>query len=160
MLSPLLAPRNPGERSSLLFFFVSQATLAQAEGPVRIMTIGDSITYGTGSTDYSGYRRNLGFSLSSAGYAIDFVGSLQSGPSDFDNDHEGHGGWEADEIRDNVYYWLENNPADIVLLHIGTNDISAGQDAAGVATEVGQILDEIDSYEIDIGTNIFVILEA
>ena len=40
-------------------------------------------------------------------------------------------------------------PAEIVLLHIGTNDI-AGQSAAGVAAEIGQILDNIDTYSPDV----------
>ena len=129
---------------------------AQAAGPVRIMPLGDSITYGGCSSDLSGYRRELCLSL--AGYAVDFVGSLQTGPSDFDNDHEGHPSWHADEIRDNVYNWLVDNPADIVLLHIGTNDISTWQNASQIATEIGQILDEIDHYEDDNYVNIIVIL--
>ncbi len=135
---------------STLALVVILTSSAQADDPVRIMCLGDSITQGDGSIHNAGYRLDLRLSLSSAGYAVDFVGSLQDGPPDFDNDHEGHGGWKADDIRDNVYGWLVNNPADIVLLHVGTNDISNGLDAAGVAAEVEAILDKIDDYSTEV----------
>ena len=125
--------------------------------PIRIMPLGDSITRGfTGSTDDTGYRRSLYLSLTAAGYNVDFVGSLQDGiPTDFDNDHEGHGGKTADYIRDNIYGWLVDNPADIILLHIGTNDISLGDlNVDGVES----ILDNIDQYEADYHTEVKVIL--
>jgi hypothetical protein len=40
---------------------------------------------------------------------------------------------------------LTTNPADVILLHIGTNDISQNQTISSTATEVGQILDTIDA---------------
>ena len=91
--------------------------------PVLIMPLGDSITRGE---DLVGYRRELYVDLKSAGFNIDFVGSLQDGSSTgytFDYDHEGHGGWSDGQIASNVFVFLTNNPADIVLLHIGTNGI-------------------------------------
>ena len=119
---------------------------------VRIMPLGDSITDGeAGSTDDTGYRRSLYLQLDAAGYEVNFVGSDSSGiPTDFDRNHEGHGGWTANQIRDNINGWLTSTPADIVLLHIGTNDISGGQSAAGVMGEIDQILDNIDTYSADI----------
>ncbi|MDX9856910.1 MAG: LamG-like jellyroll fold domain-containing protein [candidate division Zixibacteria bacterium] len=127
--------------------------------PVRIMPLGDSITDGAvGSSDDTGYRRSLYLQLTNAGYWVDFVGSQIGGiPLDFDRDHEGHGGWHANQIRDYVYGWLVQNPADIVLLHIGTNDISHGD---ANPQEVAQILDEIDRYESTYGVSIKVILAA
>ena len=53
---------------------------------------------------------------------------------------------------------MVNNPPDIILLHIGTNDIDELQDPDDVALEVSQILDEIDQYESDYSVNITVIL--
>ncbi|HRX84482.1 MAG TPA: GDSL-type esterase/lipase family protein, partial [Phycisphaerae bacterium] len=124
----------------------------------RIMPLGDSITYGWSSTNTDGYRRQLYLDLVAAGYSVDFVGSLADGPGDFDRDHEGHSGWRADQIRDNITTWLTNTPADIVLLHIGTNDISGGESAAGITAEVEQILDNIDAYEASHDVLITVIL--
>ncbi|MBN1348039.1 putative Ig domain-containing protein [candidate division KSB1 bacterium] len=144
---------------SLIFIFALPANL-KAETPIRVMPLGDSITRGAaGSPEDTGYRRALYLSLTTAGHSIDFVGNLSDGvPQDFDRDHEGHDGWRADQIRENVYYWLVNNPADIVLLHIGTNDISHGETAAGIAVEIDQILDKIDQYETDYSTMITVFL--
>jgi lysophospholipase L1-like esterase len=119
--------------------------------PVKIMPLGDSITFGVGSTDLNGYRKPLYQALTTAGYNFDFVGSLTNG--DFlAPHHEGHEGWHADAVDTNsdilgqVYSWLTANPADIVLLHIGTNDISVGGQNAN---EVSGILDEIDRFSID-----------
>ena len=114
---------------------------------VRIMPLGDSITRGAlGSSDSTGYRRALYQSLVGAGHSVDFVGSQTDGvPTDFDRNHEGHNGWSANQIRDNISTWLTTNPADVVLLHIGTNDITSGQSATGIRDEVRQILDRIDA---------------
>ncbi|MDH5444149.1 MAG: GDSL-type esterase/lipase family protein [Gammaproteobacteria bacterium] len=113
-----------------------------------IMPLGDSITKGTGSTSGSGYRRPLSTHLSNNGFNFDLVGSLQNGPDTFDFDHEGHGGWHTDDPVQNsiapyTYEWLRKNPADYVLLHIGTNDISSNSEDAA---EVAKVLDEIDKF--------------
>jgi lysophospholipase L1-like esterase len=115
------------------------------------MPLGDSITSGVGSTNNNGYRKPLYLKLTEAGYNFDFVGSQTNG--DFaDPNHEGHSGWHADttgtnDILGQIYNLLAVNPADIVLLHIGTNDISVGgQDA----NEISDILDEIDRFSTDI----------
>ena len=133
-------------------FVVAALVAAPAWASTTIMPLGDSITDGAaGSTDDTGYRRSLYLQLDAAGYDVDFVGSQTSGiPTDFDRDHEGHGGWRANQIRDNIGGWLTSTPAEIVLLHIGTNDISGGESAAGVAAEIDDILDNIDSYSTDI----------
>lgn len=118
----------------------------------RIMPLGDSITLGYGSANLDGYRRELYRSLISAGYPVDFVGSQLNGPDDFDRDHEGHPGWQAEGgdsggIAPNVFGWLTSNKADIVLLHIGTNDISNNNQSP---VKVAHILDEIDRYDRNI----------
>jgi lysophospholipase L1-like esterase len=156
-------------RNCLIYLFtgliLSTVVLAvafagSAQAYVRIMPVGDSITSGVGSSDLAGYRRELSFQLALAGHQVDFVGSVQGGPSDFDNDHEGHGGWQAEGgteggVSANIYDWLMANPADILLLHIGTNDIDTGdQDAA----EIANILDEVDRYELSSGGDVTVIL--
>ena len=130
---------------------LAAATTASA-GAVRIMPLGDSITDGAaGSTDDTGYRRSLWLQLDAAlDDSVKFKGSLTSGtPTDFDRDHEGHPGWHANQIRDNIYTWLDANPVEIVLLHIGTNDISGSQTAPSLKLEVDDILDNIDQWETD-----------
>jgi lysophospholipase L1-like esterase len=126
---------------------------------VTVMPLGDSITNGVGSSDDNGFRRALYLSMTGGGYTTEFVGTLTTGDStDFDRDHEGHSGWHANQIRDNIYNWLGTNPADIVLLHIGTNDIGGGQSAPGIKTEIDAILDNIDQFEADSSMAITVFL--
>jgi lysophospholipase L1-like esterase len=130
-------------------------TCTASYDPVKIMPLGDSITFGIGSTNYNGYRKPLYDKLTAAGYKFDFVGSQANG--DFpDPSHEGHSGWHADGCSDpekgnllpNVYNWLEAAPdTDVILLHIGTNDITYGGQNAN---EVSDILDEIDRFSADI----------
>jgi uncharacterized repeat protein (TIGR02543 family) len=50
------------------------------------------------------------------------------------------------------------NPADVVLLHIGTNDVESGQGVAGIVLEVGGILDNIDLWASNNGVNVTVVL--
>ena len=123
------------------------------------MPLGDSITF----EDYVGdirpdgvrtsYRDDLWYSLTDAGYDVDFVGSLIAGEDivpQFDPDNEGHPGFRANQIRDEVFDWLQLNPADIILLHIGTNDISDPQTVAEIVLEVEEILDWIFAYSPEI----------
>lgn len=130
------------------------------DGVLRIMPLGNSITlgYNGSNSDLGGYRSTLETGLLSKDYVFDFVGSLNYGPSGFDNDHEGHGGWDADEIAFSIYQWLIDNPAEVVLLHIGTNDISGGEAPKDIAEEIDLILDRIDRYEKATDTDILVIL--
>lgn len=138
---------------------VFSAPLPAADA-VKIMPLGDSITKGLGTTPYNGYRKPLYLNLTSSGYNVDFVGGETHG--DFaDPDHEGHAGWHAEEdgtvydINDQVYGWLVAAHPEIVLLHIGTNDITWGD---GDANEVNDILDVIDEYEADSNESVTVIL--
>ena len=122
--------------------------------PVRIMPLGDSITlgYGTGGNETlleTGYRQPLYLSLAGSGYNTNFVGSLQAGQSatpSFDYDHEGHAGYTAGQVAGQVYTWLLAKPADVVLLHIGTNDLDMPNPPTD-ASNVESILNEIDQYD-------------
>jgi lysophospholipase L1-like esterase len=135
----------------LVFLVVPQIAFAAA---IRIMPLGDSITKGYINSDCetstcNGYRKPL-YNLITGfgGYEVDFVGSLQHG--DFDeNQHEGHAGYMADvtgveigignSIALETCSWISVHPADIVLLHAGTNDIVKDPN------DIGKILDEIYS---------------
>jgi hypothetical protein len=125
----------------------------------RIMPLGNSITYDNHSGDVRppeeriSYRYPLWQLMTNAGYDFRFVGSLSAGSAFFpEPKNEGHPGWRDDQIADSVYTYLQRNPADIVLLHIGTNGLDASPN------DVEDILDEIDRYELDYGTQIWVIL--
>lgn len=127
--------------------------------PVRIMPLGDSITQGSNSgvaesDKWISYRYDLWHSLQQAGYYVDFVGSRSNGqfytPLDgFDPHHQGVPGATANSTANSVTGYLTDNPADIVMLHIGTNDLSANPSNTSAAT-VGIILNKIDVVNPDI----------
>lgn len=132
-----------------------EKTDSACDDTARIMPLGDSITQGISSgivdTAYQvSYRKELWDSLKAAGYNVDFVGSLSNGQAyaGFDPHHEGHPGLRDDEVAAGVYGWLVKNPADLVLLHIGTNEVNPS------SGDVETILKEIDRFS----ENIVVIL--
>ncbi|UCB60338.1 MAG: hypothetical protein JSW72_09605, partial [Candidatus Bathyarchaeota archaeon] len=96
---------------------------------IEIMPLGDSITAGIPGS--AGYRERLYWDLTNSGYDVDFVGSLSDGFA-FDADHEGHSGktafWLNSRLNGPTDYFLSANP-DVILYHIGTNDLD-GSDIA------------------------------
>ncbi|GGS96957.1 cellulose binding domain-containing protein [Nonomuraea spiralis] len=90
---------------------------------VRIMPLGDSITGSPGC-----WRALLWNKLQSAGYTgVDFVGTLppQGCGVAHDGDNEGHGGYLATNIANQGLLpgWLAATRPDIVVMHLGTNDV-------------------------------------
>ena len=107
----------------------SVATAADA-----VLLLGDSITQG--GDGYASYRYPLWFLLQQGNYDVDFVGTLDetyTGPPDpvlypdydttFDRQHEGHWGWRTDQVRRVVKTAMNGHNPNIVLIHLGTNDI-------------------------------------
>jgi lysophospholipase L1-like esterase len=107
------------------------------------------------------YRKKLFCALEDMqpSWSVDFVGSVNDGGGTgncasgaaFDTNHEGHPGWcddnnpfctltDGQTIKDNVISFLNSNPADIILLHIGTNHFDTNN--AGV----NDILNNINSW--------------
>ncbi|HMB44431.1 MAG TPA: LamG-like jellyroll fold domain-containing protein [Candidatus Methanoperedens sp.] len=106
---------------------------------IKIMPLGDSIT----SSD-SSYRNRLWDLLANNSINVDFVGSLSSGYETLpDKDHEGHKGWKIDKISARVEDWLSIYRPDIVLLHIGTNDISHNYNLETAPDRLGTLIDKI-----------------
>ena len=123
----------------LVLIAVSVPALGQT---IRIMPCGDSITYDNYSGDSRpegeriSYRYPLWQLLTNAGANFEFVGGVYAGydiiPDPQDAHNEGWPGWRDDQVAGAIYGWLVANPADIVLLHIGTN---------GVNVDPGQVED-------------------
>ncbi len=146
----------------IIFIFIFTG-LIQAE-TIRIMPLGDSLTYDWTFSEMEtpindgyryAYRYYLWHQLQNAQYDVDFVGSLIAGSAivpAFDPDNEGYVGWTSIEIANIIYAKLIENPADIILLHIGTNDWSES------TYGINRILDEIDRYETTYDHKITVVL--
>jgi lysophospholipase L1-like esterase len=111
-------------------------------GALRVMPLGDSITAGVGSRSGGSYRTALYDRLRGAGLDVDFVGSQRSGPG-ADPDHEGHGGWTVERITAEVDGWLAAYEPDVVLLHIGTNNVTRGEPPARIAGKLTALVDRI-----------------
>ncbi|MEZ4386287.1 MAG: GDSL-type esterase/lipase family protein [Candidatus Krumholzibacteriia bacterium] len=116
----------------MTFGWLCLASLATAT--TAIMPLGDSITSGHGG--YASYRYPLWFDLLAQGHDVEFVGRLDTvhgGPPNpevypdydtgFDRDHEGYWGWRTDEILTVAAGAAAAGAPDIVLIHLGTNDI-------------------------------------
>jgi lysophospholipase L1-like esterase len=112
--------------------------------PTRIMPLGDSITEGRGATeDPSGYRGRLWSRLKADGLEVDFVGTLKTGPAGVDADHEGHPGWRIDQLTAELAGWLAKAQPDLILLHIGRNDIGQGASVPEVLARTEALLDVV-----------------
>jgi lysophospholipase L1-like esterase len=111
----------------------------------KVMPLGDSITQGNDETN--SYRRPLWKRLAAGRF--DFVGSQREnhlGPPpnpDFDLDHEGHWGWRADQVLAEVGGWAGTYRPDVVLLHLGSNDVFAGQSTSSTLGELGAIVERL-----------------
>ncbi|MEN8203326.1 MAG: fibronectin type III domain-containing protein [Bacteroidota bacterium] len=157
--------------SSVLWITVEE-TNAQT---LRILPLGNSITEGWDLTlsdgDKGAYRSHLYSLLDAEGYSFDFEGHLSTGFDVFpDADHGGipgsrdqyvvtllDNGYDeknSEQITPGTEPYLDHYPADIILLHIGTNDMihAEGDDPA----QVGLILDEIDEWEAANGIEVAV----
>jgi hypothetical protein len=104
---------------------LAPAASASAAAPpvVKVMPLGDSITLGIGSSNSAGYRLPLWRDTTAQSrYTVQFVGSQHDG--DFPQPwHEGHGGWKINDIADHIDGWLAAQSPQVVLLHIGINDL-------------------------------------
>ena len=115
--------------------------------PCKILPLGDSITRGVKSSDEGGYRSQLFKLIVAANQKVTFTGSLNNGPTQvsgqaFPRMHEGHSGWTITQLGPLIPSPALGGKPNIVLLHIGTNDIGY-RDPAGMATHLEALLDKI-----------------
>lgn len=115
---------------------------------VRIMPLGDSITEGVNSYRYGGYRVVLSQLCQAEGWHVQFVGSQQSGPPNLaDKHHEGHSGWRIDQISAHIVPWLQKAQPQVILLHIGTNDLRQGYSVAVALDRLDYLIDQISTIQ-------------
>ncbi|WP_279631408.1 SGNH/GDSL hydrolase family protein [Streptomyces aquilus] len=96
---------------------------AASTTPLRVMPIGDSITWGVGSSTGNGYRAPLWDKLSTDGHPLDFVGTGRAG-SMSDPDNEGHSGYKIHQVSALTDASLTRYRPNVVTLMIGTNDLN------------------------------------
>jgi len=136
---------NGAGGSDMVFGAKLKITVAPATPPIRIMPLGDSITFGSsieGAPVPGGYRGPLYTSLTSAGYNVDFLGTdtRNGGGGSPDSEHEGHPGWRINMLDERLATWLNTaESADMVLLHIGTNDFGFNQDNLDITKAINRL---------------------
>ena len=133
--------------------------------PCRLLPLGDSITYGVGSSVGGGYRVPLLRRAIADKRHITFVGRASNGPAAigtrdageapdagvFPRGHEGYSGYTIDPcparngISPRVPGAIAAGEPHVILLMIGTNDIGGGCDVAGAPGRLGSLLDRIVS---------------
>lgn len=126
------------------------------------MPLGNSITFDSRANDKRpdgdkiSYRFDLYTLLEHAGFQFDFVGSEKSGAGFFDDpENAGFPGITVTQmttllntgfnprssVQETQGPYLDSYLPDIILLHIGTNNVQES------AVDLGHILDEIDAYK-------------
>ncbi|WFE36349.1 FG-GAP-like repeat-containing protein [Micromonospora sp. WMMD975] len=111
---------------------------------LRVLPLGDSITFGVGGTPAgTGYRARLWDQLAAKPGALDFVGSVDSGQLP-DTDHEGHPRWRISQIDQLVGdCTVRRYRPNVVTLHIGTNDMAYGDDLAAAPARLKALIEHI-----------------
>ncbi|MEU8844120.1 FG-GAP-like repeat-containing protein [Streptomyces roseus] len=121
------------------------ATPAPAAPLLRIMPLGDSITAGAYSSTEAGYRAPLWELMTGqTRYTPDFVGSGSFGAVG-DPDNEGHSGWTIDQVRAEIDRWQDAARPDVILLHLGINDLK--WHAADPEDAARRLLDLVDRMQ-------------
>ena len=146
--------------------------------PIRVLPLGDSITFGCGdslspacvaegrgsacnltqspcATCAFGYRVRLFEALSATSRpgTWQFVGTQRTGPADCGSggacQHEGHPGWRTTDLSAIVNSTLGPLQPDLILLHIGTNDIgrnnyaTAAEAATATSTNLRALIEQL-----------------
>ncbi|MFJ5774669.1 GDSL-type esterase/lipase family protein [Streptomyces sp. NPDC093094] len=107
---------------------------------LAVMPLGDSITLGVGSGARTGYRPALARMLAQDAPDVRFVGSMQDADG---SRHEGHSGWRIDQISANIERWMEQAEPNLVLLHIGTNDMNRDHQVSTAPQRLAGLIDQI-----------------
>jgi lysophospholipase L1-like esterase len=106
------------------------------------MPLGDSITWGVGSSTGDSYRADLWNTLTSEGHALDVVGTGRDGAMS-DPDNEGHSGWRIDQIAGIADSVLATYRPNVITLEIGTNDLNQNYQIPTATDRLHALIDQI-----------------
>lgn len=100
---------------------VAASSPAGAEA-LKVMSIGDSLTVGLGSSHGGGYRAPFWERMRDAGIEIDMVGGKVGGPETFDNRHQGYPQMPLHQLSAGIFDKLRKYEPDVVLLLQGADE--------------------------------------
>ncbi|MFF6772589.1 ricin-type beta-trefoil lectin domain protein [Streptomyces sp. NPDC012637] len=121
---------------------------AASDTPLRVMPLGDSITWGVGSSTGNGYRGPLWDRLAADGHPLDFVGTGRAG-SMSDPDNEGHSGYLIEQIAALADASLTRYRPNVVTLHIGTNDLNRSHQVSTATARLKSLVGRITAAAPD-----------
>ncbi|MCO1577908.1 SGNH/GDSL hydrolase family protein [Crossiella sp. SN42] len=140
--------RRVGRVPAILVALSAVVAMAWVVPPpqLRILPLGDSITGAPGC-----WRAELWHRLRERGHtAIDFVGTRTGGACGptYDRDHAGYSGFQATVIarRNLLPSWLATARPDVVLIHLGTNDLWHGVGTEAVLAAYGKLVEQIRAH--------------
>ncbi|KAF2435179.1 SGNH hydrolase [Tothia fuscella] len=116
-------------------------TILQRKHSLRVLPLGDSLTYGFASSDNNGYRR-IFYDLGSQGGKIEMIGSHKGLGVMEQNSNEGWNAYTIAQITEKATKSLPKNP-NIILLLAGTNDIGSDNDAVAAPARMAALLAKI-----------------
>lgn len=147
--------------TTLLTLLATASAVAAQNKTLRYMPFGDSIT------EIVCWRSKLWNKLQATTEwaTVDFVGSGKTEnncrDAKYDRDNEGHSGFLAINIANQkqLVGWLQKNPADVITMHLGTNDIaqqskSTADIIAAFTTLVKQMRDSNPRMKIVVCTSV------
>ena len=149
------APRQLSRAAAAVALCLCAGTAASLP-LLKVLPLGDSITYGCGSdaappdwfacctATSGGYRAPLWAALngSAINASIVMVGTESNGPAYVPVEqraHEGHPGWTINQIAGLKDKWVALAP-DVVLLMAGTNDVGQGHSNATIKADYVSLL--------------------
>ncbi|KAJ6451300.1 lipolytic enzyme [Mycena sanguinolenta] len=109
---------------------------------LRIMPLGASITFGTGSTDGNGYRADLYNLLAADGNTVDMVGS-QEGGTFYDPFNEGYPGYIISQVNAKSNVQMPIQRPNVVTLLVGTNDALQNVDPANAPARLTTLIENV-----------------
>jgi hypothetical protein len=114
----------------------------------KVLTIGDGLVAGSGSSDGGGWRKYLFASAVKDGKKLTFVGDAASGPTmvsgmTFPRAHEGHAGADILAVSKLVSAAVTKHAPNVVILQAGSEDLFKNQDLAKAPDRLLAVVDSI-----------------
>ncbi|KAI5923136.1 SGNH hydrolase-type esterase domain-containing protein [Camillea tinctor] len=144
----LAAPVPSPAASPVLYYkSVSPNTVSRQEETdskflLRTMPLGASITFGQGSSDGNGYRKDLRDKLIAAGFDVDMVGNNPGGTMQ-DNQCEGYPGFTIDQVHAKAKISVPQYKPNLVLVNAGLNDCFQNVDTGNAGTRMRSMLNDV-----------------
>ncbi|KAI1501367.1 SGNH hydrolase-type esterase domain-containing protein [Biscogniauxia marginata] len=133
-------------------------TLASIDqgAPLRVLSLGDSITLGYNDPTENSYRRDLECLLWTGGNPVSMIGSVESGDWD-DNKVDAWVYHTIDEIWEKAEPELtrgskggsEQKPPNVILLHAGTVNLVLNKNVTTAPERLGALIDFITAHNPD-----------